>query len=383
MKHFFLPFGILLMHAYLASAQTRSTTVTALNNYVLYANADADALTACMTSLERYDGLFRDYVRNGRQLGGEPYEKPKASPFVDTDVFTLGEDDPKHLYALALKGAAVLPTSVSAELNKSMKGLADCSARVVVLIDSMSDAFSGPLITVTTDSTRLPFRLLYAARRELRSAKGHRDGLFLGLRDHYAKACPLVAAPGDYIHSVAPLSAGVAICERMMADFARNEVRFAGANVASLDSLCDYLEGAELRLLKGITPIGNSRQFPNKGNYNGFDLYDKYENILAQLRAFANDGRRFLKEAAKGGSMDQTCGAFHSDCIGRFNGNQGLLYFYNEYVLLIGGGKMKLVSDGTGKARYIYRGWSDGKRTLPSRPGLFWVKEIPLFTSLN
>ena len=50
----------LLPYLLTLQAQNRTATVTALNNYVLFANADIQALTATLTSLERYDGLFGD-----------------------------------------------------------------------------------------------------------------------------------------------------------------------------------------------------------------------------------------------------------------------------------------------------------------------------------
>ncbi len=369
----------LLLCMRVVHAQSRNATVLALNNYVRYANANMQALTATMTSLERYDGLFHDYIKSNRQLGGEPYEKPKASPFVDADMFTIGEDDPAHLYAVARKGGANLPSNVKTELNKSAAGLSECSTRIILLIDSMSNTFHGPLITVTDDSTALPYRLLYAARNELRSAKTHRDALFLGLRKHYDKYCPVSAPASDYIHSVTPLTQGVQICQNMLNDFRFNDPDNVAQYVQSLDSLCTHLEAAELTLLKGIAPIGNSKQFPNKGNVNGFDLYNKYEDIVAQLQAFSAIGKHFMKPWPAVKYPSGLCFSFHIECLPRFNGNQGPLYLYNEYVQLIGGGKMKLLSDGAGKARYIYRGWSDGLRTLPQRTLLLWMMDVPRF----
>jgi hypothetical protein len=351
-------------------AQNRNATVKALNNYVLYANAHIHALTATLTSLERYDGLFRDYIRMQRQLGGEPYEKPKASPFVDTDMFTIGEDDPAYLYAAALKGASGLPTNVKTDLNRAMLGMRNCGANIVLLIDSMSNAFHGPILTVTTDSTALPYRLLYAASREFETCKQHRDALQAGLGEYYAKACPLIAPQGDYIQSVKPLTLGVDICQQLLNKIRKGDNGTFLQDLNALDSLRNYLEDAELTLLKGISPIGNSKQFPNKGNFNGFDLYNKYEDIVAQFKAIATI--QTPNTAGPNGRLLQPY-------LDRFNGNQGLLYLYNEYVQLIGGGKMKLLSSGAGKSKYIYRGWTDGSKTLPLRTLLLGMKDVPVF----
>ncbi len=359
-------------------AQNRNATVKALNNYVLFANAHVHALTATLTSLERYDGLFRDYIRTQRQLGGEPYEKPKASPFVDTDMFTLGEDDPAYLYTAALKGATNLPTNVKSELNRAMLGMCNSGTQIMLLIDSMSNSFHGPMITVTTDSTALPYRLLYAASRELEVCKMHRDALKTSLSNHYNKACPLIAPTGDYIHSVKPLTEGLDISQRLLNNIRNMENPRVWQDLMALDSLAKYLESAELTLLKGISPIGNSKQFPNKGNFNGFDLYNKYEDIVAQFKALSGAGiARLLaeKESPTTASTAQLLGPF----IESYNGNQGFIYLYNEYVQLIGGGKIKLISDGGGRSKYIYRGWSNGSKTLPVRTLLLGMKDVPVF----
>ncbi|MEY3442984.1 MAG: hypothetical protein RLZZ519_1265, partial [Bacteroidota bacterium] len=335
------------------------------------------ALTATLTSLERYHGLFRDYIRTQRQLGGEPYEKPKASPFKDADMFTMGEDDPAYLYAAAIKGGTNLPTTVKTDLNRAMLGMRNSGEKTMLLIDSMSNAFHGPLITVTTDSAALPYRLLYAASRELKTCKQHRDALNTALREYYAKACPLVAPVGDYIHSVKPLTEGLDISQRLLNNLRNREnPERVYQDLIALDSLAKYLEGAELTLLKGISPIGNSKQFPNKGNFNGFDLYNKYEDIVAQFKALAGAGiARFLAEKDNAAATVELLGPF----IERYNGNQGFIYLYNEYVQLIGGGKMKLLSSGAGKSKYIYRGWSDGSKTLPLRTLLLGMKDVPVF----
>jgi hypothetical protein len=360
-------------------AQNRNATVKALNNYVLFANANNRALTATLTSLERYDGLFHDFLKSHRQLGGEAYEKPKTSPFVDADVFTIGEDDPAHLYAVALKGATSLPAKVKTELNASMKGLSDCSQRVVLMIDSMSNLFHGPLITVTTDSTALPYRLLYAAGRELQTAKTHRDALVMGLQNVYAKSCAVVAPKTDYIQSVVPLTMGLQSCQHILDGIGSDQRIVVMQSMLKLDSLRVQLESRELTLLKGISPIGNSKQFPNKGNFNGFDLYDKYEDILVQFAAFSRIAEKYLEPTDGAEQQAQKSNLHRAECLDRFNGNQGLVYMYNEYVLLIGGGKMKLLSEGAGKARYIYRGWSDGSKTLPLRSLLFGMMDVPMF----
>lgn len=363
----------------MAQAQSRNATVLALNNYVRYANANMQALTATITSLERYNGLFADYIKSGRQLGGEPYEKPKASPFLDADMFTIGDDDPAHLYAVARKGAASLPASVKTDLNKSAAAMSDCSKRIILLIDSMSNVFHGPLITVTRDSTALPYRLLYGARRELKSAKTHRDALFQGLRSHYAKSCPLTAPAADYIQSVVPLTRGMEICQNMLDNFDVDKPSKLCEFGDSLSTICSYLKASESTLLKGITPIGKSQMFPNKGNIHGFDLYFKYEAFVGRLSSIPsvlspNCEAENDQYPSKSGNYP----SFMELLLG-FNGNQGPLYLYNEYVLLIGGGKMKLVSEGTGKASYIYRGWSDGSRTLPQRSLLLWMMDVPRF----
>ncbi len=358
-------------------AQNRNATVKALNNYVLYANAHIHALTATLTSLERYDGLFRDYIRMQRQLGGEPYEKPKASPFVDTDMFTMGEDDPTYLYNAALKGATILPSNVRTDLNRALLGMRNSGTYIVLLIDSMSNAFHGPMLTVTTDSTALPYRLLHAASREFETCKQHRDALKTGVTAYYAKACPLVAPQGDYIQSVKPLTRGVELTERILNNLRKADNSTFYPDLLALDSLGKYLESAELTLLKGITPIGNSKQFPNKGTFNGFDLYNKYEDIVAQFKAFSGAGiARMLAENPR--PMEDRKALFQP-YLDSFNGNQGLLYLYNEYVQLIGGGKMKLLSSGAGKSKYIYRGWTDGSKTLPLRTLLLGMKDVPVY----
>lgn len=375
MKKALLLLGMLLCLLRL-QAQNRNATVKALNNYVLFANAHVHALTATLTSLERYNGLFRDYIRTQRQLGGEPYEKPKASPFVDTDMFTLGQDDPAYLYTAALKGATNLPTDVKTELNRAMLGMRNCGTQIVLLIDSMSNSFHGPMITVTSDSTALPYRLLYAASREFDVCKQHRDALKAGLSNHYNKACPLIAPNGDYIHSVKPLTEGLDISQRLLNNFRNMDNSDVWQDLVALDSLAKYLESAELTLLKGISPIGNSKQFPNKGNFNGFDLYNKYEDIVAQFKALSGAGiARFLAEKDNAAATVELLGPFME----RYNGNQGFIYLYNEYVQLIGGGKIKLISDGGGRSKYIYRGWSNGSKTLPVRTLLLGMKDVPVF----
>lgn len=55
------------------------------------------------------------------------------------------------------------------------------------------------------------------------------------------------------------------------------------------------------------------------------------------------------------------------------------MYLYIGYVLLIGGGMVKVLMEGIGKAKYIYRGWSDGKRTLPLRELLLRMRDVPRF----
>lgn len=369
----------LLCAALSMAGQSLNAIVKELNQYILYYNANVQGLEAAIHTMARYQGLFQDHLRSQRLLGGEPYEKPKPSPFLDTDVFDIGQDDPAHLYALAIKNGGTLPSSLKTQLNAEAKATWDCSQRIVLLLDSLSDIFSAPPITVTARADALPYRLLYAGAQQLADSKAHRDRLFGLVQDYFVQKSRMSAPLGDYIYSVDPLRQGVAICQSMLTDLGRNDSSHIAADVQRLDSLIAYLDRAELTLLKGIRPIGNSRHFPNKGNFDGFDLYNKYEDILNELGVFSNLGRSMLqypdaKPYPKGKWHD-----FQEEGTARFNGHQGLLYTYNEYVLLIGGGKMKLLSEAAGRTKYIYKGWSDGSHTLPLRTQLLWMKETPRF----
>lgn len=358
----------------------RNTLVKALNNYVAYANANNTALSNSLTRFERYNGLFGDYLRKDRKLGGEAYEKPRPSAFVDEDVFTMNEDNPDHLYAVAVKGSAALPVAVKTALNASAKSMHDCSRKIVLLTDSMSDVFSGPMISVTRNQDALPYRLLYEISRQLELSKKHRDQLLTDIETYYRKSCVLAAPQADYIHSVDSLKRGVEICQRLMDDLRSNDSTRIGQHVQALDSLCEYLERSEPVALKGIKPIGKSRLFPDVPNHNGFDLYEKHENIVEQLRLFSGIGKSFKKGNAQAKYPSGKCFYYHAECTSRFNSMTGLLYYYNEYVLLIGGGKMKInIIDLSGKSRYVPKGWSDGTRVLPVRTQLSAMKETPRF----
>lgn len=358
-----------------AHAQNRNATVTALNNYVLYVNANNTALSLTLTSLDRYNGLFNDYVRLNRELGGEAYEKPKASPFVDADVFTMNDDDPETLYKKALKGSAALPPAVHDPLNITMQQLRDCSRKIVLLIDSMSNLFSAKPIAVTKNPAVLPFRLLAEATRQLDRSRQLRNDLLEGIAGHYNKACRITAANGDYIFSADSLRRGLYYCQFMMNQLRENNTHLLADITSEIDSLCARLERQELVLLKGIKPYGDSKHFPNKSNYNGFDLYAKYEDIIQQFRLVSALGKKVLADksdltpAAK-------CAKYHAECVSRFNSTLGVLYYYNEYMLLIGGGKMKIKMD---NGRYVYKGWGDESHRLPVRTQLYGMKETPRF----
>lgn len=369
----------LLLGAIALQGQSRASTVKALNNYSLAVNAHMHALTACITSLERYDGLFHDFIRTNRQLGGEPYEKPKPSPFRDEDMFDMGQDDPAYLTSTAIKGASVLPTDLRTSLNRSLQGISNCGKSIVTRIDSMSDAFHGPLLTVTTDSTVLPYRLLYAARRELRTCKQHRDDLLTSIQAFAEKNLVLNAPSGDYIHSEAILRSGIHLCQQLLDHLRSENVPAIHRNSKTLDSLSNHLDLAELQLLKGITPIGNSKQFPNKGKFDGFDLYNKYEDIVIQFRAFLNLSKQLDAAQATEADIPNFCSRLHSESLARFNGIAGLITLYNEYALLIGGGKMKILMNDVGRTKYVLRGWTDGTKTLPLRPLLLWPWDVPTF----
>lgn len=361
--------------AFSATAQNRNATVTALNNYVLYVNANNTALSLTLRSLDRYNGLFNDYVRLNRQLGGEAYEKPKASPFVDADVFTMNEDDPESLYKKALKGSAALPAAVKNPLNKMMLEMRDCSRKVVLLIDSMSNLFSAKPITVTKNPAVLPFRLLAEAGRQLERSKQLRDELLSGISSHYIKSCAITAAKGDYIFSTDSLRTGLILCEVMMDEIRNENTGTVAILTKGIDSLCARLERQELTLLKGIKPYGNSKHYPSKSNYNGFDLYAKYEDIIQQFRLISDLGKKMLADKSDLAPAAK-CAKYHAECVSRFNSTLGVIYYYNEYMLLIGGGKMKIKME---SGRYIYKGWGDESHRLPVRTPLYGMKETPRY----
>jgi hypothetical protein len=357
-----------------ATAQNRNATVKVLNNYVLYNNANITALIPLVQSLERYNDLFNSCLRRGRPLGGEKYERPKESPFVDINLFTVGEDDPETLYKKALKESTVLPVVVKKDLNTAMSALHISSQRLVQLVDSMSNLFSGPLIVVTKEENNLPYRLLKDASNQLKWSKKYRDQLWSTLNEYYIQNGKLNTVAGDYIRSVDQLNKGMAICQRMMNDLSKNESKNLSFCVKELDSLYSYLEASELILLKGIKPVGNSKHFPNRSYYYGFDLYNKYEEVISGFNVFSIYGKRFVNKMDHNSADITKCQSFHAELANYFN-SYGLSYYYNEYVLLIGGGKMKVESEvGT-----LWKGWTDGKTTLPMRTLLFWAKEIPLF----
>ncbi len=362
-----------------ASAQSRNAVVKTLNNYIAYSNANITALSNSINTFERYNGLFNDYLRNSRKLGGEPYEKPKLSPFLDKDVFTMNEDNPDYLYSFALKGSSSLPVEVKTDLNKAMKSMHDCSQKIVLLMDSMSNIFSGPLISVTKNPEISPYNLLYTIKSELLLSKNYRDQLFSSINNYYSKACALNSTKTDYIRSVEPLSKGVAVCQNMLNSFSMNDSIRIPQYIRSLDSLILYLESSELILLKGIKPYGSSKLFPNKNNYNGFDLYTKFEDLVIQFQFFSKLGKKFMNDSEGSKSPQFKCYDFHKVGSAKFNSMMGLLYHYNEYVLLIGGGKMKILAENLSSSRYIYKGWGDETHSLPSRTLLFWMKETPRF----
>jgi hypothetical protein len=374
MKKMFL-FMVCCAAACFAHAQNRNATVTALNNYVLYVNANNTALSLTLTSLDRYNGLFNDYVRLNRELGGEPYEKPKASPFVDADVFTMNQDDPETLYKNALKGSAALPAAVKDPLNKNMLEMRDCSRKIVLLIDSMSNLFSAKPIAVTKNPAVLPFRLLAEAGRQLERSKKLRNELLNGVSAHYNTACKISASKGDYIFSADSLRRGLYFCQYMMDQLRENRTTVLADVVAEIDSLCARYDRQELVMLKGIKPYGDSKHFPNKSNYNGFDLYAKYEDIIDQFRLISAIGKKFLNDKSDLAPAAKFA-KYHEECVSRFNSTLGLLYYYNEYMLLIGGGKMKIKMD---NGRYVYKGWGDESHSLPVRTQLFGMKETPRY----
>jgi hypothetical protein len=360
----------------LAKAQNRNALVKTLNHYIEYSNANITALSLSLNTLERYNGLFNDYLRKDRLLGGEPYEKPKASPFVDEEVFTMNEDNPEFLYSISLRESALLPLQLRTELNAHMKQMLECSQQMVVILDSMSNLFSGPMIAVTNNPQVLPYQLLSEAKRQLQLSKSHRDNMQELINTYYVNSCTLTAAKNDYIHSVKPLHHGLALCQSMMNDLNQNDSSRISHYVQSIDSLCEYLDRSEMTLLKGITHFGKSRQFPNESVVNGFDLFAKYEDIVDQLRAFSATGKQFLNPARDSKFPAGKCFHFHNECATRFNSTLGLLYYYNEYVLLIGGGKMKMLAEGIG---IIYKGWGDESHSLPVRTQLLGMKETPAF----
>jgi hypothetical protein len=373
----------LMLCLFSAQAQNRNNAVKALNQYMLYSDANIQALSASITSLDRYNGLFNSYLRNNRLLGGEPYEAPKRSPFVDEDVFNLGEDDPATLYKLAIKGSAILPATLRTTLNAHLDSIKLCSQNIVKLVDSMSNIFHGPIITVTNHPDSLPYRLLHQSNRQLQLSKKYRDQLFAEINHYYSTTYAISAPSGDYIHSVEPLKKGMELVQNMLNDLFDNDSSNIAQYVYSLDSLYAYLDDAELHLLKGIQPFGNSRFFPNKSYYSGTDLYSKYEDIMGNIRLFAKLGRQFLDAPADKHYPAGKCLTYHQDLSSRFNSVVGLLYYYNEYVLLIGGGKFKVLSDTPKGSKYIYKGWGDESHTLPIRTLLLWMKETPQFQVLG
>jgi len=361
------------------NAQNRNSVVKLLNNYIEYSNANITALSIAINSFERYNGLFNDYLRQNRKLGGEEFEKPKLSPFLDEDIFTMNENNPDFLYSKALKGSASLPYPVKTDFNKTMKSIHDCSQKIVLAMDSMSNIFSGPMISVTNNPEVLPYNLLYEIKHQLQLSKKYRDQLFSSINNYYSKECALNSTNSDYINSVEPLTKGVEICQKILNDLSINDSSHISQYIQSLDSLYRFLDSTELTLLKGIRPLGNSKHFKNKGNYNGLDLYTKYEDIINQFLIFSSLGKKFIHSINNTEFPDNICYNFHKEGASQFNSTQGLLYYYNEYVLLIGGGKMKILADINGGSRYIYRGWGDETHSLPVRTLLFWMKETPRF----
>lgn len=355
-------------------AQNRDATVKALNNYIAYSNSNIKALKAAEQTLESYNGLFNDYLRKDRKLGGEEYEKPKPSPFIDEDVFTLKKDDPNYLYSVATTGSAVLPVSIKTELNTTLKSLKACSDKIVLILDSMSNIFSGPLISVTKNESVLPYNLLAEGRRQLQLSKKYRDQLFASVTGYYNKNCTLPTADTDYMRSVKPLRKGMELCQSMMNDLSKNDSSRIPQFAKSLDSLHSYLDRSELILLKGIPPMGRSRHYPS-GNINGSDLYLLYEEYLDLLKVFADYAKDFSDPSDKRKFPHGKCFAFHTKCREQFNSFSGILDTYNEYALLIGGGKREIESElGT-----LMRGWGDESHSLVVKPLLSWMKETPLF----
>ncbi len=379
MKKTFLLFSTVLFVVLYANGQNRNATVKILNNYIEYSNANITALKAVEHTLGSYNSLFNGYLRKDRKLGGEEYEKPKPSPFFDEDVFTINEDNPDYLYAVALKESAALPVAVRTELNNSMKAMHLCSQKLVKILDSMSNIFSGPLITVTDNEAVLPYNLLAEGKRQLQESGRQRDILFTTLVNYYHKACPLNYSSTDYIRSVNELKKGMVLCQNMLDDLSRNDSTRLTEYGVQLDSLCQVLDKNELALLKGIKPYGDSKHFPNKGYYHGMDLYSRYENLLDQFYLFAGYPRKFREQKGSVKSASGKCHYFYKQWLAQFNAPLGPVYCYNEYVLLIGGGKMKILSQDVSRTRYIYRGWGDENNSLPLRPLLSWMKETPRF----
>ncbi len=376
--YFLLFFCSLLSSIEFANAQNRNTTVTILNNYAEYNNANIDAFHSLLSHFDNYNSIFNGYVKRKEKLGGEKYSK-EPNPFLDADMFYLHEDDPGYLYSKTLKESAALPPAVRTDLNNSMKAVQKCSERILVIYDSLSLIFSGNMIDVEKDSTKLPYRLLFDAKRQLTISKQHRDELFFKLNLYYEKLCPLTVASTDYLNSVKPLKKGMSICQKIMTDLSRNDSSQLAKHIHSLDSLTTYLDHSELSLLKGIRPLGNSKMFPNKNVSNGFDLYSKYENINDAFKNFAKRNRRFLlqfNQTQKSNSWKYF--VFHEDLSSYFNSN-GLLQYFNEYCILIGGGKLAVDADLISSYKRIYKGWGDGKDALPQRYLLLWFKETPQY----
>jgi hypothetical protein len=372
MKTFFSLLSFLILYS--GTAQNRNLTVKSLNNYVLYSNANISALWPLQRSLERYNDLFNEYLSKNSQLGGEKYEKPKPSPFIDEDVFTLKTDDPETLYFIAMKESANLPASARTDFNNSMKEMRASGKKLEELLVSLSDIFSGPLIQVTKNEAMPPYSLLAEAKKQLQLSKTYRDKLFKSLTVYYKTNCSLNASSTDYIRSVEELSKGMQLCQNMMSDLSKNDPSKIPSYVKSLDSLYIVLERSELTLLKGVKPFGNSKHFPNPNYFNGFDLYTRYENIINWFQVYAGYGKRFINISEDVKIPNGKCYYYHSEWSSTFNSN-GLLDEFNEYVLLIGGGKMKIESEvGT-----LWKGWGDEKNSLLLRNRLFWMKETPGF----
>lgn len=373
MKQYFLV-SLILVCSWSTQAQNREATVKALNNYIDYGNANIKALRTAEQTFKSYNDLFNGYLRKDRKLGGEEYEKPKPSPFVDEDVFTLNKDNPDYLYTVAIKGSAVLPVPLKTDLNTTLKSLKACSDKIVLVLDSMSNIFSGPLISVTKNESVLPYNLLAEGRRQLQLSKKYRDQLFNSITVYYTKNCTLPTADTDYMRSVKPLRKGMELCQTIMNDLSKNDSSHIAQLAKSLDSLHSYLDRSELTLLKGIPPMGKSRNYPS-GNVNGFDLYLIYENYLDEMKFFAYYAKDFSNPSDKRKYPAGKCFYYHTKCTEQFNSIVGLLYYYNEYVLLIGGGKMEVESEmGT-----LKKGWGDGTHSFAVKPQLLWMKETPLF----